>query len=397
MCFVGAGAYQMAMTVCVIAVWYAVWPVRLRPLDSARVSTNRAAAHSSDVAHSAAVQTDIAVSAHTGCAAQQSSTLPWSEMCLFSIGAVQLRSMTVRCQFQQCGTVPYPVRPQSSLEGKEQCQETAILDRVLNMRGAITEERSGVEWATHSPAAHTATDTQHRRHFSSVSHTTAPLRYRLPPSIRLSRPATVISLLPSLSLPLCQSYLTQLHVTYLYPASVPQLRHCSFHSFLDVCPLFRVVMLSFARLCFLLLGVSLLFGVSLAANLQYTIYSGTTCTGSSLASGQDNSPTYSSSSGTSVWVGSCVTVSGVTGIGSAQFGCSSGNTALSQAAFFTDTKCSTGAANALGSGSGTCAAVNGASTPESVTITCNGNGAFAMAALSLPLLAILALLATLSM
>ena len=161
-------------------------------------------------------------------------------------------------------------------------------------------------------------------------------------------------------------------------------------------------MLSLARLCFLLLSASLLFNVSLAANLQYNMYNGTSCAGNTISSGQDNSPTYTSTSGLNSWTGSCIAVNSVSGIGSAKLNCQSGSATSTSGQFFSDSACTT--ANLVGSaisttGSGSCTAVSPAPAglSASVTITCNGNGAFAMAALSLPLLAILALLATLSM
>ena len=157
-------------------------------------------------------------------------------------------------------------------------------------------------------------------------------------------------------------------------------------------------MLSFARFCFVVLSVSLLFNVSLAANLQYSVYNGTTtCSGSASFSGTDNSPNYTSSNGLNTWSGSCVGVSsGVTNIQSAKFTCTAGSTSITAAVFYSDTACATQSATAVGgTGSGSCVALTGSTYPDSVSVTCNS--AFAMAALSLPLMALLALAAMVSM
>ena len=159
-------------------------------------------------------------------------------------------------------------------------------------------------------------------------------------------------------------------------------------------------MLSLARVCFLAVSLSLLFNASLAANLQYSIYNGTACSGSSLTSGTDNGASYQSSNGQSVWVGSCVPVSGVSGILSAKLGCSSGTVSISNGAFYTQAGCTgnlAGAAQNQTAGSGSCSTIVTASSSLSVGLQCNSNGAFAMAALSLPLMALLALVASFSM
>lgn len=158
-------------------------------------------------------------------------------------------------------------------------------------------------------------------------------------------------------------------------------------------------MLAFTRLCMLAVSLSLLLNVSLAASLQYSFYNGTTCAGTATASGTDSNPTYGTQGGTSVWSGSCVAVSGVSGIATTKLVCTSGSTSTTGALFYSDAACAnpTFISVSGSTGSGSCVAVSGLSYSASMTITCNGNGALTVAALSIPLMAVLALLATLSM
>ena len=160
-------------------------------------------------------------------------------------------------------------------------------------------------------------------------------------------------------------------------------------------------MLSLARVCFLAVLVSLLFNVSLgqsqSAQLQYSIYNGTTCSGNFITSGVDYDASFSYANGQEVWQGSCISVSGVSGVFSAQLGCSVGSDSQDTAVLFSDSACQSAAFEAVGSGPGQCASVNSQSL--SLTVTCYGgamNGAASMAALSLPLMALLASVAAIS-
>ena len=96
-----------------------------------------------------------------------------------------------------------------------------------------------------------------------------------------------------------------------------------------------------------------------------------------------------------------MTISGISGIGTAKVTCTSASTASSSGAqFFTDGACTPSVGFAVAanvtSASGSCTTIGGTPYTESIAITCNGDGAFAMAALPLPLMALLALLAAVS-
>lgn len=161
-------------------------------------------------------------------------------------------------------------------------------------------------------------------------------------------------------------------------------------------------MLSFARLCLLAVSLALLFHVSLGAQLQYTIYNSTTCQ-NSLSSGTDNSANYVSNSGLNVWTSTnCLKVNNVPNVGSTTLSCTTGSQNVQGMAVYTDGSCSTRSTTitaASTGGSGSCAQIqnSGVATGLSFSVTCNQNGAFAMAALSLPLMALLALVAVVSM
>jgi len=158
-------------------------------------------------------------------------------------------------------------------------------------------------------------------------------------------------------------------------------------------------MLSFARVCFLAVSLSLLLNVSVAANLQFAIYNGTTCSGNSVSSGTDNSPTYQSASGQNAWVGSCTSLSNVaSGFNYILMNCGTGNTNVDTVTLWGDNGCkTTPVASGSGAGSGKCTTITTTQTGVSISAIVTCNSAYAMAALSLPLLALLALLATISM
>lgn len=167
----------------------------------------------------------------------------------------------------------------------------------------------------------------------------------------------------------------------------------------------------FTRLCIIVVCLSLLFAVSLSASLQYTIYNSTNvCNGPVVATGTDTNPGYSTDGTASAWTnGTCLTVTGTSGQGfqSLKLQCLSGSARDYQGAqLFTDKTCSSPASgfDALDLGSaGHC--FNITSTPSgvtvntglSMTVNCYGNnGAVAVAALSLPMMALLALVAIVS-
>lgn len=160
-------------------------------------------------------------------------------------------------------------------------------------------------------------------------------------------------------------------------------------------------MLAFARLCVLAVSLALLINESLGANIQYTIYNSTNCQ-NAITSGVDNSPIYTSDNGQNTWQPSgCLHVSSLPGrVGSTTLSCLTGSNTVQRMYLYNDSSCVTPALySASGApGSGGCMPITTLSlapTGLSYSLTCNG--AYGMTALSLPLMAVLALLSAVAM
>ena len=153
-------------------------------------------------------------------------------------------------------------------------------------------------------------------------------------------------------------------------------------------------MLSFARLCLLAVSLALLVHLSSAASLGYTAYNNTGCTGPVLAFGTDYNATYTSAGGYQTWQGSCFQVTNIAILGAsyAQIICTepSYGPGVSAMYYFQDSNCNLFMDSFKGSGPNTCAASGQTSPIPTIYITCNGAYAMAALSLSLPLMALLA-------
>ena len=156
----------------------------------------------------------------------------------------------------------------------------------------------------------------------------------------------------------------------------------------------------FSRVCLLAMSLALLLNISLGASVSWSFYSSNACNGTTVYTGTDKSALSSNGA----YASGCQQTSALgSGISSVQLGCgiaSVGNTTSNTnvAIYYSDASCNTqssaGGGGSAGGGSGQCFSVSGISGVKTASVSCNA--AFATATLSLPLMALLALPATVS-
>ena len=148
-----------------------------------------------------------------------------------------------------------------------------------------------------------------------------------------------------------------------------------------------------SRFALLALLLSLLLASTVASSVTYTVYSDANC--QTAVSSGTQSTQYASTSSASGYAATCFGISGVSGASYAYAGCvtPSGGANSGAMVAFSDSGCTQQVASWSDTPPGACGKQNGGS--GSVIINCNG--AMGMAALSLPLLAALSVVASLWM
>ena len=167
-------------------------------------------------------------------------------------------------------------------------------------------------------------------------------------------------------------------------------------------------MSGFSRLCLLAVYLAGLMSVALGASVQWNIYSDLTCTNQQ-TSGKDSNAASGVVAGVTAYASTtCIPLSGLTGIRSASAGCTTGtvqgvDVTESLLVLYLDGGCQTKVATNGSTPSvaarpwGACATINPTTGYGSLSAKINCNSAASVAAASLSLIVIPALLAVFSM